>query len=100
MRDEKLRKLIEKYCEENETNMWFIDGFDGSVIGVSHDHRIVYDYRKMVEEFAKDNDCPEDEAEEFIQYNTLRSLNYPLKGANKPVVIELDLETLEMGYSD
>lgn len=101
MKDEKLRKILNKYGEENEATFLLLDGFDGSIIGVSHDHRVIYDYHKMIKEFADYNKCSEEEAEEFIQYNTLRALPYYNdKDGNKPIIIELSLEELEMYYSD
>lgn len=67
--------------------------FDGSIVGFTADYqRLIYDYEKMVEEYAEDNCCTEEEAEEFIQYNTLNSLSFP--GA--PVVLMSSQEVLEV----
>lgn len=53
-------------------------------IGITHDDRAVYDYNRMVR-FLMDRDkMSEDEAIEFIEYNTIRALDYIEKG---PVMI-------------
>ena len=55
----------------------------------------------MIQEFAKDNNCTDEEAEEFIQYNTMRALPYfdDVDG-NKPIIIENKLGNLEVFYGD
>lgn len=60
--------------------------FDGAIIGVSHDGRVVYCFDKMVECLI-DGDESEDaytSAVEFIECNTLRSLPYIDKA---PIVV-------------
>ena len=59
--------------------------YDNSIIGVTSDlSTLVYDYTLMVKEFAEENECSEEEAEEFIQYNTLRAISYC---GNTPIVV-------------
>lgn len=58
--------------------------FDNSIIGANDEGRLVYLYDKMVEEFMEDNDCPYDEAADFISYNTVRTLPY-IHGC-KPII--------------
>lgn len=50
--------------------------FDASIIGFSNDGRIVYDYYLMVDELMKDDDISEEDAIDYIDYNTLRSIPY------------------------
>lgn len=49
---------------------------DDAIIGVSHNDRAVYDYDKLVECFMKGEKFTEEEAIEWIDYNTLRALSY------------------------
>lgn len=58
--------------------------FDKSIIGVSDDDRVVYSYSKMVKEMMEDDPISEEEAEDFINYNTLRANSYVL---NPPIVV-------------
>ena len=103
MKDEKLRNILNKYGEENEVTFKLFDNpnFDKSIVGISSDQRVVYDYDLMIQEFAEDNNCTAEEAEEFIQYNTMRALPYfdDVDG-NKPIIIENKLGNLEAFYGD
>lgn len=50
--------------------------YDAAIIGVSHDDRVVYDYDKMVECCMTVDNMTMEEAEDFISYNTIRSIPY------------------------
>ena len=50
--------------------------FDNSIIGVTLDGRLIYDYDKMIEELIEDDGMSFDEAMEWIDYNTIRALPY------------------------
>ena len=62
--------------------------FDNSIIGTTFDGRAVYDYDKMVKELMADEHWSEDEATEWIEYNTLRAL--PYMGNDGPIVAYID----------
>ena len=72
--------------DDEELNDWLLDnGHDGvilipdfapAVIGISSNGTLVYSYDKMVRCLAKQDNMPEDEAMEYIDYNTIRSLPY------------------------
>ena len=59
--------------------------YDGSIVGVTTDGRVVYDYDKMVEELMEDEQCSYEEAADWIDYNTIRSL--PYAGENGPIIM-------------
>lgn len=59
--------------------------YDDALIGVSEDGRAIYDYDKMVEWLIANEDMPEDEAAEWIGYNTIRAL--PYMGPGAPIVM-------------
>ena len=59
--------------------------FDNSIIGVTTDGQAVYDYNKMVAELMEDDEISEQEAIDWIEYNTLRVI--PYAGEMAPVVI-------------
>ena len=50
--------------------------YDDALIGISNDNRAVYDYNKMVEWLIEKEDFTEEEAIEWIDYNTIRALPY------------------------
>ena len=60
--------------------------FDNSIIGVTLDGRLIYDYDKMIEEIIEDDGMSFDEAMEWIDYNTIRAL--PYAGSGAPIIIQ------------
>lgn len=87
-------------CNEGEETDWLLENggdektvmfrnpsFPTSLIGVTTDGRAVYSLDKMIEEFADENNCSEEDAADFIHYNTLGSL-HPSGGYEKmPIVL-------------
>ena len=61
--------------------------FNTAIIGVSTDGRAVYDYDLMVEHLAREDNISEEEAADFIDYNTLRII--PYIGEEAPIVVNL-----------
>jgi hypothetical protein len=59
--------------------------FDSAIVAVDSKGRLVYSYSAMVEELIIQDNMSEEEAVDFIGYNTLRSLDYC--GSMAPVVI-------------
>lgn len=60
-------------------------GYDDALIGVTEDGRAVYDYRKMVAWLIEQDGMTEEEAEEWIAYNTIGSL--PSAGSRGPIIM-------------
>lgn len=58
--------------------------YESAFIGVSHDERAVYDYGLMIECLMVEDGMEYDEAIEFIDFNTLRSLPYYAKS---PIIL-------------
>lgn len=65
--------------------------FDHSIIGLTSAGAVVYDLEKMIDELANDDSISADEAYEFIDYNTLRSLGYATLEGIAPIVIDRSL---------
>ena len=63
--------------------------FEGALIGVSSDDRAIYSYDKMVESAMQQEGWTEEEAIEWIDYNTIRSLSYVENG---PIILYSLLE--------
>lgn len=60
--------------------------YDNSIIGVSTDGRVVYDFDTMVQELMEDEGWTVEESIEWIEYNTIRAL--PYLGPNAPIICE------------
>ena len=50
--------------------------YANAVIGISDDNRLIYSFDKMVECLMNQDNMSEEEAIEFIEYNTIRALPY------------------------
>lgn len=59
--------------------------YDTALIGMSHDDRAIYDYDLMVEWLMTEEGFTEEEAADWIDYNTLRAL--PYMGADGPIIL-------------
>lgn len=65
--------------------------YDSAIIGVSHDGRVIYSYDRMIESLMIEDDMDMEDAIEFIDFNTIRSLPYQPNG---PIVL-YDIPELE-----
>lgn len=84
-----IKEQLEKYyIEDEEASIILFENpsYDDAFIGLTLDNRAVYDYDKMIECLMKEDDISYEEAIEFIDYNSLRSLSYI--GEKAPVVIQ------------
>lgn len=47
-----------------------------AVIGISDDHSIIYDYDLMIEHLMNEEGMSEEDAADFVNYDTIRALGY------------------------
>lgn len=59
--------------------------YDEAIIGVSHDDRVIYSFEKMVKCLVDNDKMTDEEAIEFIEYNTIRAI--PYFGPSAPIVL-------------
>ena len=59
--------------------------YDDALIGITQDNRAVYDYNKMIEWIMTKEGFSQEEAIEWIEYNTIRAL--PYMGENSPIIM-------------
>ena len=59
--------------------------YDEAIVGVDTDGRVVYDFDLMVEFLMREDKISREDAMEFVEYNTIRSLGYVGEGA--PIVM-------------
>ena len=78
--------LVEEGIINKEALRFDNPSFDNSIIGVDYYGRLVYDYNLMVEELVDTDKTDNEDAADFIGYNTLRSLNCQ-SSTMKPIVI-------------
>lgn len=59
--------------------------YETAIVGYDvHTNRIIYDYELMIDYLVENEQMNEDEAVEFIDYNTIRSLDYI---ENHPIIL-------------
>ena len=89
MKNENFRKALNEYIKDYgiEEDVILLENhtYDNSVIGITEDGRLIYDYEKMIKEFMKDEGCSETEAIEWLEYNTLRAI--PYMGERAPIIM-------------
>lgn len=77
-----------KYAEDQEIDVKVFSNpsFKNSIIGISYDNRVIYDYDLMVYDLMKEEELSYEDALEFIEYNTLRAI--PYMGADAPIILD------------
>lgn len=86
------RKALDEFLSETYgDDVVHFDGpeFDGGIVGVTTDGRLVYSYEKLVESLAEANGWSREDAVDWIEFNTLRSLPY-IHGKAPVVMNDLD----------
>lgn len=59
--------------------------YDDALIGVTEDGRAVYDYEKMITWLMETEGWTPEEAEDWVNYNTIRAL--PYMGDKAPLIM-------------
>ena len=59
--------------------------YDDALIGVTEDNRAIYDFDKLVQWLIHTENLTQEEAIEWIEYNTIRAL--PYMGDRAPVIM-------------
>lgn len=59
--------------------------YDNSIVGITTDDRIVYDFYKMVEELSAEESWSEEDAMDWICCNTIRAI--PYMGSQAPIIM-------------
>lgn len=98
MIDRNFRKSINEFVKFNEDDpIIFLENpsFDKSIVGITENNKLIYDYSSMIEEYMEDEKCSYEDAEEFIQYNTLRAIPY---FPNPPVIMMLSKKEIKKLY--
>ena len=62
----------DELADEHGADLLFLseDFFDAAIVGVTQGSQVVYDMDLMVDLFATNNECTEEEAMEYLDFNT------------------------------
>ena len=85
-------RLADNEIDVSEVILIDDEAFNKSLIGTTASGELcaVYEYSKMVEEYAEFHKISQEEAADYICYNIIRSLSY--YGEKAPVIIDLFME--------
>ena len=74
-------------CDNDHEDTIVLESPDylSAIIGITEDGRLIYSYAKMVEHLIREDGMNEEEAIEFIDYNTIRAI--PYSGKMAPIVM-------------
>lgn len=84
MTNKEIQKVLENLGYDDVV---LFDNFDyaDAFIGVTVDNRAVYDFEKMIESLQNQMTMTYEDAVEFIEFNTIRSL--PYLGDKAPIIL-------------
>lgn len=76
--------LVDRGCEDS---LLFEDpSYDTAIIGITEEGQVCYSFSKMIEYLCEQDGMSEDDALDFISYNTERSLPYFPKD-KRPIIV-------------
>lgn len=83
------QKIRDALCEMGHDEAVIFDGpdFDEAIVGVTDDGRVIYNYDAMVQTLMERDGTSMEDAIAFIEYNTIRALEYPSLTGDKPPII-------------
>ena len=80
---------LKEYLEQraaSDTTFFINPSFLSAIVGLTDDDRLVYDYDKMIAAAIEENpDWTEEDAIEWIDFNTLRTV--PYMGNKAPIIV-------------
>lgn len=77
----------QQLIDDGYDDVIFFEDFEDCIVGISHDRRAVYSRNQMVCYMMENDGLTEEEANEYIDYNTIRSLAYINPS---PIVLEIE----------
>ena len=71
--------------DHEDTARFEAPDFLSAIMGITEDGRLIYSYERMVASLIAEDHIDEDEAIEFIDYNTIRTI--PYMGEKAPIIM-------------
>ena len=86
MKQEELKEILTEMGYE-DTILFENPSYCDAVIGISDTGQLCYSHEKMIQHLIKEDGMTEEDAMEFIDYNTARALPYCNPSSNRPIII-------------
>ena len=81
------KELRDYIAEEHEETVVFnVPSYDNAIVGLSDDGKVIYDYDLMVKEYITEHQATEEEACEYLKYNTIGTLPY-IEECVRPIIL-------------
>ena len=80
----KLPEGFKNYLKEVNATILENPSFPSAIVGITSNDRVVYDYDLMIEDLSREGKMSWWEAQEFVEYNTIRALPYI---PNSPIIL-------------
>lgn len=86
MDKERLKRILAN--DGHDDSIFFENpSYDTAIIGITDNGQVCYSYNKMVDYLVDNDGMTEEEAIEFIDYNTVRAIPYFASHGNVPVIV-------------
>lgn len=81
------QKIRDAICDmgHDAAVIFSMPDYDEAIVGITDEGQVIYDYNKMVHCLRAFHDMTEEEAIDFIGYNTIRALDYQ-DPATRPIL--------------
>jgi hypothetical protein len=80
-----MNKEFLDYLAECYPDSIILDGLDDGIIGIDVDGHVVYSYEKCCKALMENDKMTDEEAREWVDYNTIRAI--PYMGENRPIMM-------------
>ena len=86
MKQEELKEILTKMGYEHST-VFENPSYCDAAIGITDTGQVCYSYERMIQHLVNEDKMTEEEAIEFIDYNTVGALPYCNPSSCKPIII-------------
>lgn len=84
-RFEEIKDYLSERDDADEIILFTSPSYDTAILGISSDGNVIYSYNKMIDYLIESDEMSEEEAMEFIDYNTIRAIDY-ISDKKKPII--------------
>lgn len=82
---EEIKNYLSERDDADEIILMTSPSYDTAILGISSDGNVIYSYSKMIDYLVETDGMSEEEAMEFIDYNTIRAIDY-VADKKKPII--------------
>lgn len=84
-RFEEIKDYLSERDDADEIILFTSPSYDTAILGISSEGNVIYSYTKMIDYLVETDGMSEEEGMEFIDYNTIRAIDY-VADKKKPII--------------